>query len=135
MQPSTHEHWIAVARERATDADVLLDAGNMSIGCVYMAGYAVECSLKALLQRRGDKFPKRGDSGHNLRYLWEACGFRLSDLHDTDGSKTFFVQSWTTDLRYEVSFASPNPAADLIRGAKELSGWLQKKARRLRRPR
>jgi len=32
-----------------------------------MAGYAIECSLKAYLQREGKPFPTSGSEGHNLK--------------------------------------------------------------------
>lgn len=105
-------------------------ARSTSIGCVYMAGYAIECSLKALLQSTNKAFPKHGQEGHNLRGLWETAGFKLSDLSDSTGSRTFFIESWSTALRYELVSESSLPLTELVDGAKHLTGWIQTRIRR-----
>ena len=47
--PQTYQDWRETAMERAADADAMLPERKESIGSVYMAGYAVECMLKAYL--------------------------------------------------------------------------------------
>ena len=54
MEPSSPEEWVEVAKERSRDARILSD-GSRSLGAVYMAGYSVECYLKAYLQKKRDK--------------------------------------------------------------------------------
>ena len=143
MQPKTWEHWREVAIERAKDAEIIAENNPDSIGCVYMVGYAVECALKAYLQRKGKRFPGKGKEGHHLRALWETAGFRLSDIIDPKGLQVFFIEEWTTDLRYEVrdndgySLIEDQgyDMKELIEGAKQLSGWIHKKIRRLRKRR
>src|SRR5260370_167884 len=85
------------AQERAADADRLW-AAQRHCGALYMAGYAVECRLKTLLQRGGRKFPTSGSEGHNLRGLWEAAGLAL---RDQSGRKKQFLEFWSTNLRYQ----------------------------------
>jgi hypothetical protein len=46
MAPNTSQEWIDVAKERAADVEALK---QRQVGAVYMAGYAIECSLKAYL--------------------------------------------------------------------------------------
>lgn len=135
MPPDTAEDWMAVANERGADAEALMSTRSLSVGCVYMAGYAVECSLKAYLQSRGTPLPSRGPGGHNLRALWLQSGFQLADLRDTNGTKTFFVDTWSTDLRYETRLDVRMNLTDLMQGAKALSGWIQTRSRRARRRR
>lgn len=135
MDPVNAEEWIWVARERAADADAMVPARDQSVGPVYMAGYAVECSLKAFLVRNRKKLPGMGREGHNLRLLWAESGFRLRDLKDEQGFKSFYITQWSTDLRYD---ARPTPnleTADHVTGARQLSGWIQKQVRRSRRRR
>ncbi|WP_017306032.1 hypothetical protein [Spirulina subsalsa] len=98
----------------------------------YLAGYAIECSLKALLQKRGTGFPKHGQQGHNLRGLWEAANFQLSDLADPTGAKTFYLEKWDTSLRYEVSCDSSLSHQELVEGAKQLTVWIRTQVRRNR---
>ena len=135
MEPSTPEDWVEVAKERSQDARVLRD-GNRSLGAVYMAGYSIECSLKAYLQRQGIGQPPRGTEGHNLRGLWSAASFRLSDLNDSGGNQTYFLNSWDTRLRYQTALEPSLSADDLMRGAQKLAGliqnWLRSLVRRSR---
>jgi HEPN domain-containing protein len=133
MTPNTANEWMEIAKERAADAEAVKITRSASIGCVYMAGYAIECSLKALLQSTNRPFPKSGQEGHNLRKLWEEAGFRLSDLSDSTGAKTFFIENWDTSLRYELNFESSLTMAELVDGAKQLTGWIQTRTRRPRR--
>lgn len=133
MIPSTSEQWLAIAKERGTEAEIINEHLPHSVGAVYLAGYAIECSLKAFLQKQNKCFPKHGKEGHNLKGLWKASNFRLSDLNDYNGSKTFFVDNWQTDLRYQTQLDSTLTQEELIKGAKELAGWIQKQIRRYRR--
>ncbi|MFN5065341.1 MAG: HEPN domain-containing protein [Aphanizomenon sp.] len=138
MSPTDAQSWMAVANKRGTDAQAIYKERPNSIGSVYMAGYAIECSLKALLQNRGIPFPTHGSDGHNLRSLWKTSGFKLSDLNDSNGNKTFFIKQWDTKLRYESDLADLDlkmnddnlDLGDLIKGAMELTGWIQTRVRR-----
>jgi HEPN domain-containing protein len=130
MTPDQPEAWLAVANERAADAEALLLKRKTSSGCAYMAGYAIECSLKAYLQGSGTAFPTSGGEGHNLRGLWRRSGFQISDLQDANGAKAFFLKQWSTDLRYEVALPTHLRAEELLQGAKALNGWLQTRCRR-----
>lgn len=131
MAPNTFDEWIEVSRERQEDARALLSR-KQSVGPVYMAGYAVEARLKAFLRRINKEFPKKGDEGHNLRGLWKQTGFKLRDIKDENGEKAFFVEEWSTDLRYEVSLdgAYAWDSNSLVKAAGELSGWIQTQIRR-----
>ncbi|CDM92641.1 MULTISPECIES: HEPN domain-containing protein [Limnospira] len=137
MPPSKPQDWINLANERAADADEISKTRKTSVASVYLAGYAIECSLKALLQERGTGFPKHGQQGHNLRELWESANFRLSDLSDPTGAKTFYLEKWNTSLRYEVTCDSLLSHQELVEKAKQLTGWIQTQMRRTRprRPR
>ena len=128
--PNSVEEWIAVANERASDARANLGTRPGSAGPVYMAGYAIECSLKALLRARGKPFPTSGSGGHDLLGLWEAAGLRLSDLRDPSGARTFYIEQWSTDLRYETVPPAAFPAEDLLTGAGSLTGWIQSLVKR-----
>ena len=130
MEPSTPDDWVEVAKERARDARILSD-GKRSLGAAYMAGYAVECYLKAYLQKKGKGQPPRGNEGHNLRGLWSAAGFRVSDLIDAGGNQTYFISNWDTRLRYQTALDPSLSADDLMRGAQKLAGLIQKRLRSL----
>ena len=125
MTPSTAERWLEVAHERGTDANIL-KSQERSLAAVYMIGYTVECTLKALLQRNGKKIPTSGREGHDLRHLWEAIGFKL---HDIQGKRRHFIEYWTTDLRYLHSLPVEMADNALYSGAIELTGYIQKRIR------
>lgn len=130
--PNSIEDWLSVATERGDDARANLDQRPGSVGPVYMAGYAIECSLKALLRAKGKPFPTSRSAGHDIQGLWEASGFRLSDLRDSNGAKAFFIEEWSTDLRYETTPPERLPAQELLMGAGNLTGWIQTHVRRAR---
>lgn len=135
MAPNTAQEWLTVANERAADAEAMLSSRSNSIGPIYMAGYAIECSFKAYLQSRGIAFPSRGSEGHNLKALWRASKFKLRDLNDNIGNKTFFIHSWSTDLRYEPRFDENLSSQSLVKGAKSVTSWIQQQIRRRKRRR
>lgn len=95
-----------------------------------MAGYAVECTLKALLQARGTGFPKGGPGGHDLEGLWSTASFRKRDLNDPTGEKAYYLESWSTDLRYEPRLAENLDADALVEKASELTGWILEQVKR-----
>jgi len=130
MDPNSVSDWLSAARERAADADAVLAGRPDSIGSVYLVGYSIECCLKAYLTSIGRKAPTSGREGHNLTSLWIACGFRKADVADSTGCKTFFVDQWSTGLRYEVRLVATTQIADLVPGARHLSGWIHQQLMR-----
>jgi hypothetical protein len=131
----TAEDWRELAQERARDAMALGDERPGTAGPVYMAGYSIECSLKAYLRISSIAFPTSGRGGHNLRGLWEAAGFRLTDLGDVQGAMTYYIQDWSTDLRYGTSSGSSLSTERLLDGARQLSSWIQNRMKRKRKAR
>lgn len=128
MEPNTPEKWIEVAKERSQDAGILR-GGDRSLGSVYMAGYSIECYLKAYLQKNGKSQPPRGKEGHNLRGLWSAAGFRISDLSDPGGHQTYFIESWDAQMHYQTALDPGLSGDELIKGAQKLTGLIQRRLR------
>ncbi|HMH15293.1 MAG TPA: hypothetical protein VK578_19495 [Edaphobacter sp.] len=140
MQPQTAVDWENVAKARAADADALVKAIPTSVSSVYMAGYAVECSLKAFLSSAKRPYPSRGSAGHDLVGLWKASNFRKRDVPGEAGCATFFFESWNTSIRYELTISGSGISnQDLVDGAKRIAGWLltqsNRQTIRRRRPR
>src|SRR5712692_6571320 len=119
------DSFLEAARERGMDASTLKREKRL-LAAVYMAGYAVECGLKALLQRMGKRFPRSGSEGHHLRGLWEAAGLKLDDVR---GYRRLFMDFWTTNLRYEHSLPDGTDFEALYQGRVELVGYIQKRIR------
>ena len=77
-----------LADDRVTDANALLDAGRWS-GAYYLAGYAVECALKACIAKQTNRhdFPEKSfvqkAFTHDLSELVELAGLRIQLKLDT----------------------------------------------------
>jgi len=101
----------SLSRIRLREAKALLRAG-LQDGAYYLAGYAVECALKACIAKgtRRHEFPdrKRVDSSytHNLRELARVAELdedRLQrEREDVEFKRNWErVRSWTEQSRYE----------------------------------
>ena len=99
---------------RIRDARVLLKTGWNASGAYYVAGYAVECGLKACLAKQtksGDWPPKpekvRGYYSHNLEDLVKLAGLQsaFETAMKTDPILTGYwgiVKDWSEQSRYET---------------------------------
>jgi hypothetical protein len=120
------------ALQRFEDAQILFDNARAT-GAVYLAGYAVECLLKAVLLDRAarsklasvwDSF--RGRAGHNLdslEYAVSRVGLALPPKLKRDFLK---VSTWTTDLRYYAGSKKWDDARDFLQSAARLIEWLER---------
>jgi hypothetical protein len=101
-----------LAEDRISDAAILLAAGRWS-GAYYLAGYAVECGLKACIARltNQDDFPRdrrfvEECYTHNLERLLKAAG--LGPVLDMDSASNpafsgnwGVAKDWQETSRYE----------------------------------
>lgn len=86
---------------RLEEAEVLLDGGKPD-GAYYLAGYAVECALKACIAKRTRRFEFPVEPGvvrdyytHNLESLLKSA--RLRELRDAEGrDNSRFLNFWVT---------------------------------------
>lgn len=104
-----------LSRERLRDARVLLSK-ERHVGAYYLAGYAVECALKACIARQTQRFdfPDKKvavDSyTHNLVKLVGLAGLTRS-LETTSSSDRAFglnwtvVKDWDVEDRYNLSIS------------------------------
>lgn len=128
--PDNDEAWLEVSQQRLGEARVLARVNACEVGSVYLAGYAVECALKAYLMSHGRRRPPGGPGGHDLRSLWSSCRFALADLQDQSGETSYFVEHWCTDLRYQSVINSSHSATELLSGAQRLVGLVTTRCRR-----
>ena len=122
----TVEEWFEVALQRANDAEAMIKL-EQSNGPVYMAGWVLECSLNGYLQRKGISRPTRrpGEASHDLVRLWKKAGFKMGDLADKTGQKSWLLSSWGTHLRYDAERHIPFTNEELIRAAKSLNSFIK----------
>lgn len=119
---SVTEDFRVVANRRLREARILQRAGEYS-GSYYLAGYSVECALKACILKTMKKYhmPDKkivADSHtHNLEQLVKLAGLeqvraQYASVDLTFGSNWAVVKDWNESSRYETW--SQQDAADLI---------------------
>ncbi|GAA2058454.1 hypothetical protein GCM10009757_38350 [Streptomyces cheonanensis] len=104
----------------------VLTEAKQPLGAVYLAGYVVECRLKRFLQLRSIRFPRSGSEGHNLRGLWASAGFSKPPGHGG-----LFIDHWDTDLRYKTELPEGVDSEDLLKGGRDLAGWVATRIRQV----
>jgi HEPN domain-containing protein len=125
-----------LAEMRLVEARLLLENGFPS-GAYYLAGYAIECVLKARIaaQFRADEIPERRlverVHVHDLSKLLSLAGLEDEleaemntnpDLHE----RWTVVKEWSERARYEVwTEASASAMIDAVGGDEGLLQWLQ----------
>ena len=114
------KRFYIAARRRLDDAKALLAADHTTdhtTGSMYLAGYTVECMLKALIiaQATSTRKPEvlsefRGSGAHNFDRLRAALLKLGGAKFPKDVVESFLVvQEWGTDWRYDPA---PRPADD-----------------------
>lgn len=129
MDPTTAAQWMAVAKARLDDARAVVEKHPHSVGGAYLAGYTVECVLKAYLCATGGSIPK-GRDGHDLLNLRSQAGLRLADI--AGGEKiVWLIEHWTVDWRYAQT---PRPGmtapAECVTEAGRLHAYVQRQLQR-----
>lgn len=101
-----------LARLRIKEARVLLKNGHCE-GAYYMAGYAIECALKACIAKKTKRhdFPEKKlvveSHTHNLANLVKLAGLQLDLDKEAASVKVFaanwaVVKDWSEDTRYRI---------------------------------
>jgi HEPN domain-containing protein len=120
-----------VALQRFEDAEILFH-NDRTTGAIYMAGYAVECMLKALLlahvpaSRRAAVLGSfRGKVGHDLEGLRRALQKRKVSFPASVARRFTSVNTWSTDLRYVPGRKKWQEARAFLDAAAEVLQWVK----------
>lgn len=132
-------HFYRVAAQRYEDARSLFEQGRF-LAATYLAGYAFECGLKALLlsetpvDRRDhlihDQF--RGAQGHSLDFLLNRVAIngkrvevkrRIPSAHIR--RITIAEAVWSVNLRYRAGTGDAVEAAELVTDADQFLSWVK----------
>jgi HEPN domain-containing protein len=99
-----------LALERLSDAEALLNARKYS-GAYYLAGYSIECPLKACIARRVRRhaFPPKDGAKyytHDLEKLLDGADFRQKLERERKNSPAFdhnctLMKEWSEEARYQ----------------------------------
>jgi len=130
--PSSAEARIfyQAALRRFEDAEFLLD-GERTTGAVYLAGYAVECMLKAMILSRTREKEQadvaasfRGVKAHDFGWLMKEYLARKGPQIPKAISRLFYlVNTWTTSIRYRPGAVRKREAIAFVRAAKDILSW------------
>ena len=101
-----------LAGARGRDAEALLNAGQWP-GAYYLAGYAVECALKACIAKLTNlhDFPDKDrvlrSYSHRIESLVEEAGFKVARDRDAVanaalGNNWATIKDWDEKSRYEL---------------------------------
>jgi HEPN domain-containing protein len=104
------EDFQTIAGIRLKEAKSLLDSGHYD-GAYYLAGYAVECSLKACIAKQTkeydfpDKKTVERSYSHDFEQLLKVAGLEKSLRDETKLDTTLevnwaIVKDWSEDARY-----------------------------------
>ncbi len=116
------------------NAQFLLRHGRWH-SAVYLAGYAVECQLKAILCRaKGlSTLPPEYET-HDLWRLLEGTGLVERMRRNPDIFRAFerVTRVWTTEMRYAPKPYGRAEATDFFDDLRRVMAWLQAIAQRVR---
>jgi len=130
----------AISRQRKREAAALLHAGLFPGAC-YLAGYAVECALKACIakQTKRHDFPDKHLANecwtHDLQKLVQLAGLGPDLNKDMNASPALqvnwaIVKDWDEGLRYDVTITAAQ-ARDLYsactRRRSGILSWIRRK--------
>jgi HEPN domain-containing protein len=126
--------FLRVAKKRQAAAELLVQHG-FPTEAVYLAGYAVECGLKAILLEcvpRKDRTAFvaaefRGLRGHNLYNLKDKL--RELSVHFPVAVLADFriVAEWTTDLRYETRDLDLIESREFLAATNRILNWCEQR--------
>ncbi len=131
MPPKTSHDFLKVAEQRLNAAEALLRA-DLTLDTQYIAGYAVECSLKALILEktvpadRPDKLLRitSGATMHKSETLLQELR-ALNVSLTPELAKRMRRFDWTTDLRYETGRRDRGETIGFLRTCVEIRNWVK----------
>ena len=131
MQPKTSYDFLKVAQQRLNAAETLF-AADLTLDAQYVGGYAVECSLKALILEKtpmADRESKlklfsSGATMHGSETLLSELR-KLGVSLTTELAKRMRRFDWTTDLRYETGRRDRGETRWFLRTCVEILNWVK----------
>jgi hypothetical protein len=121
-----------VAKQRLDDGKQILEQLSLTVAAVYLAGYSVECILKALIidsipqARRRDMVDSfKGAKAHDFEWLkfryQEATGRRFPKEVSTHFRR---VSTWSTDFRYRAGTIKRADADAFLTAVEAIVNWV-----------
>jgi HEPN domain-containing protein len=122
--------YYRAGKQRFDDALLLLQQGRTT-GAVYLAGYTVECLLKALVLasvapglRRQLAGEFRGSRAHSIEWLGALYRRHVRTTIPRDITRQLSrVASWSTDMRYLTGLVKRREADEFLDSVREVAAW------------
>ncbi len=121
--------FFRAAEQRLQEVQFLL-RHDYTTASVYLAGYAVECILKALIlasepeTRHAETMKSfRGVHGHDFDWLRKQLLQRRVSLPATITTALTDVSRWTTNLRYDPTIQTRRDADTFLTATEEIIRW------------
>jgi hypothetical protein len=129
-QPPGARIYYRAAKQRYDDAELLLEAGRTT-GAVYLAGYTVECFLKALVLasvapglRKELLTQFRGSRAHDVEWLGALYRRHVGTAVPRGVTRHLSrVASWSTDLRYATGVLKRRDADEFLESVVAVAVW------------
>lgn len=123
--------FYTAGKQRFEDAQLLFEKAQRTTGAVYLAGYGVECLLKALVisavpagQRNKILAEFRGARAHNFDRLKHQYMARGGANFPSEITKSFaLANTWDTEWRYRAGTVPPGEAEDSLQAAEQIIRW------------
>ena len=122
--------YYRAARQRYADAQWLL-SGDRTTGAVYLAGYTVECFMKALVLAGASPVLRKqllgefhGSRAHNIEWLAKLYRRHIGlviPIRITQ--KISRIATWSTDLRYATGAINELDAREFFESVDAVSSW------------
>jgi len=122
--------YYRAAWHRFDDANLLLETGRTT-GAVYLAGYTVECMLKALVLasaaprlRAALRKEFHGQRAHNIEWLGALYRkYGRATVPRGIARQLARLAAWSTDLRYETAVWKARDAEEFVDAVVAVAAW------------
>jgi HEPN domain-containing protein len=130
--PIEPRRFLRAGAHRLEEAQFLLGNSDYTTAAVYLAGYAVECTFKAVIlasEPRGRHAATiqtfRRTQGHNFEWLHEQLEKRRVHLPANMTKELAKINGWTTSLRYDPVTYKRSDAEQFVLSVENLLEWLR----------
>jgi hypothetical protein len=131
MPPTISRDFQRVAGQRLTTAETL-PRQELTLDAQYIGGYAIECSLKALILHRTPdadkpetlKLISSGSKMHRPDVLLGELREKLGVLLPLELAKRMRRVDWTTSLHYETGRRDTGETVGFLKTVKAIYDWV-----------
>ena len=124
--------FFRAATQRRDEARFLLAKSTFTTASIYLAGYAVECALKALLlrsespsQNKTSVVTFRGQAAHNYDWLKHELAKRSVGIPSDIVRLIAKVNWWGTEMRYQTRQVERRVAEEFLKSVDAIIEWVQ----------